>query len=548
MWNGRLIKATVLSSLGLALGLLLTMPGSAADVSDVLDSSYLDEVSMIKGEIISVKVNALTRVSITNPAVADIVDATDKEILLVGQAKGRTVLFIWDDYGKRTVMVYVYAQDLDIVKSRMEKVLKIAGVHEVKLSINEQEGKIYITGTVPAHKKGKFNEVLGPFSSHFVDLSAKEVINDLVQIDLQITELSETLSESFGIDWATGGISGFAPQYSETVPTFDGSVGDWFKIGDFTRSGQITAAVQALVTSGKGRVLSKPKLVTLSGEAASFLVGGEVPIRTTTFSDSGSSQENISFKSFGISMSVTPTIKREKIDVTMNLEVSEIDASTATTVSSDVAFSTRSASTRLLLDNGQTMILAGLIKHLESETQSKVPFLGDIPIVGLIFRSKVNPIPEYDQELVISLTPHIIRQTKPTDEEDASTQGAEGISWQAPGEGELVRTKAASYYLGIPKEMTGYVSGVQQKISQSIMYPQEARRNGWEGTVKLGVLILNDGTLAFALVKESSGHEVFDEVALSTAKRLAPFSAFPSDTDLQELNMTIPIVYSLSQR
>ena len=75
-----------------------------------------------------------------------------------------------------------------------------------------------------------------------------------------------------------------------------------------------------------------------------------------------------------------------------------------------------------------------------------------------------------------------------------------------------------------------------------------ALQYGWEGTVKLGVLILNDGTLAFALVKDSSGHDVFDEVALNTAKKLAPFSAFPSNTDLQELNMTIPIVYSLNNR
>ncbi len=96
--------------------------------------------------------------------------------------------------------------------------------------------------------------------------------------------------------------------------------------------------------------------------------------------------------------------------------------------------------------------------------------------------------------------------------------------------------------------MTEYVNDVQRKISQSIMYPQEARQYGWEGTVKLGVLILNDGTLAFALVKESSGHDIFDEGALNTTKRLAPFSAFPPDTDLQELNMTIPIIYSLSQR
>ena len=63
----------------------------------------------------------------------------------------------------------------------------------------------------------------------------------------------------------------------------------------------------------------------------------------------------------------------------------------------------------------------------------------------------------------------------------------------------------------------------------------------------MGMLILHDGTLAFALVKESSGHDLFDELALNTAKKLAPFDAFPSDTDLQELNVTIPIVYSLNK-
>jgi protein TonB len=96
--------------------------------------------------------------------------------------------------------------------------------------------------------------------------------------------------------------------------------------------------------------------------------------------------------------------------------------------------------------------------------------------------------------------------------------------------------------------LTEYVGEVQRKLSQAIIYPEEARQYGWEGTVKLGVLILNDGTLAFVLVKESSGHDVFDEVALNTAKKLAPFAPFPPDTDLKELNVTIPIVYSLGNK
>ena len=95
--------------------------------------------------------------------------------------------------------------------------------------------------------------------------------------------------------------------------------------------------------------------------------------------------------------------------------------------------------------------------------------------------------------------------------------------------------------------MTGYVRDVQQKISLTIVYPPEAEQYGWEGTVKVGMLILKDGTLAFALVKESSGRDIFDEIALNTARNAAPFLAFPSDTDLQELNVTIPIVYSLNK-
>jgi TonB family protein len=188
------------------------------------------------------------------------------------------------------------------------------------------------------------------------------------------------------------------------------------------------------------------------------------------------------------------------------------------------------------------IVLAGLIKSLRSTNERRIPFLSKVPIMGILFRSRANPVPESDLELVIALTPHILRQ-KETMAETKTTQEAKGA--QTGNEENLSRRRAQPYYSGIPKEMTEYVSEIQRKISQSIVYPQEARDYGWEGTVKLGMLILKDGTLAFALVKESSGHDVFDEVALNTAKKLAHYSPFPSETDLQELNITLPIVYNL---
>ncbi len=542
----RISKTAILGVLSIVFGLFLVTTRVGADGSSEFDSMYLEEINMIQGELVSIKVYALTRVSVTDPSVADIADADDGEILLVGKSEGQTALFVWDEKGKRTIMIHVYLQDLDRVKARIEEVFKVADIYEVKLSVNKQEGKVYVTGEVPEYKKDKFDEIVSSFSDVIIDLAEEELIEDLVQVDMQITELTTTLSKSLGIDWKTGGVSGLAPQYQEDVPSFDGSMGDWLKVGDFSRAGQLVAQVSALVTEGKGRVLSEPKLVVISGEEASFLVGGEIPIRTTTFSDSGSSQENISFKEYGISMTVTPTIKKEKVNIVMNLEVSAIDASTASKISDDIAFSTQSASTHLFLDDGQTIVLAGLIKRLESETESRVPFFGNIPVLGIFFRSKATPVPNVDQELVIALTPHILRQKDSRMAKEAPDSNGDIVRKSSRLNGPVYR-KTLPYYLGIPKEMTEYVGEVQKKISQAIIYPQKARQYGWEGTVKLGVLILKDGTLAFALIKESSGHEIFDEEALNTTKKLAPFSEFPPETALQELNITIPIVYSLNK-
>jgi len=544
----RLFKTTWITGAGICLCLILAVSVTKADESNVIDSIYIDEINMVKGELVTVKVYSLTRVSITDPGVADIVDADDKELLIVGSRIGQTALFIWDEHGKRTIIIHVFNQNLKIVKNRMEKLFKTVNIYEVKMDVNEQEGKVVVSGELPEYKRILFDQVMDEFRDDAIDLVGEELSDDLVQIDMQITELNTTLSKSLGIDWTTGGAAGIAPAYEETQFSSDGHIRDFFKIGEFNRTGTLLAKVNALITEGKAHILSKPKLVVISGEEATFLVGGEIPIRTTTFSQTGTSQENVEFKEFGISMTITPTIRKEKINIIMNLEVSEIDASTATTVSEEVAFSTRSASTHLYLDDGQTIVLAGLIKRSESETLTKIPFIGDIPILGILFRSRVNPVPELDQELVIALTPHILtqREKSPT---ATSASRADGKTPALPKGMEVDNfsyDRTVPYYLGIPKEMTEYVHNVQQRISYAIVYPREAEQYGWEGTVKVGMLILNDGTLAFALIKQSSGHDIFDEVALSATKKIAPFKAFPSDTDLQELNVTIPIVYSLN--
>lgn len=553
--------------------------------SDLIDTSVTDEVYMIQGEVVTLKVDGLTRLSVTHPEVADIVEADDKEVMLVGQSVGQTVLFVWDNLGKRTIMIHVFSKDLELTRKRIERLLASAGIEEVNLEINEKEGKIFATGELLPEKKEDYDRLVEKFSGEMEDLVKEKVIDDLIQIDMQVTELSTTLSKTLGIEWFTGTQTvsgnkittttsgGFAPTYGEIQPSFDGSIGDFFKIGEFQRAtnSALVAQVNALLSEGKARVLSQPRLVVVSGEQASFLVGGEVPIRTTTATGSGATQENVEFKNFGISMDITPTIRKGKIDIDLGVEVSDIDA--ATPVAGEVAFVTRSAQTKLYLDDGQTIVLAGLIKHNTSETVKKVPFLGDVPVLGLLFRTKDRPA-DKDQELVIALTPTILSSAKnQSTKKDKAQEKDIMVSSEKPlppqkeasssvAESSQTMTEASPLkkdtdqkptvktwpqYPGVPLEMVDYVQALQRTIAQAIVYPREAEQYGWEGTVKLTLLILNDGTLAFALVRESSGYNIFDEYALNTAKNIAPYSSFPSTTQLQELNVTIPIVYSLKR-
>ncbi len=535
-------------ALFLIMGLGLIRPQQAD--AEALDTIYTDEVNMVLGELTQLRVYSLTRLSMTDPDIADVVDADEQEILLIAKNVGQTPLFIWDEHGKRVVMINVSGTELSVIKDRLERLLNGAGINNVKLDINKPEGRVVLTGSVPDKKAILFDDIIAPFDQHVLSLVEEEDIEDLVQIDIQVTELNTTLTKSLGIDWtagggngATGSGGGIKLDYAEDLPDFDGSIGDFFKIGDFRRTSALISTVNALLEEGMGRILSQPKLVVLSGEEASFLIGGEIPIRTTT-STGTSTQENVEFKEYGIGMTITPTIRRNKIDVQINIEISDIDNSNA--VGDDVAFVTRSASTQLFLDDGQTIVLAGLIQQRSGELVKKVPFLGSIPVVGLVFRSRSTPSPDSDVELVISLTPHRIDTGL---NEDSPRKKMMDSQVPHPTTTKFMSDMSMSggddYSSFIPPEMTDYVQNLQQAISEQVVYPQEAKDYGWEGTVKIGLHILSDGTLAYALVKETSGQEIFDDYALNTARETAPFESFPPETDLQELNITIPIVYSL---
>lgn len=539
-----------------------------------LSSDYVDyeEIEILKGDVYSLTTENLSRVSVTDPNVADINNAKPNEVTLVGKEPGRTTLFVWDDKGKRTYVISVLEEDLGLVKSRVSSLLDSAGIKGIDIKQNPREGKVILTGILPEDKISVLEKIIEGenFSKRIINFVKKEDIQDLIQIDMQVTELSTTLTKEMGVDWGTGPQTvdsngkmttlygdTIVPVFGEAMPNQDGSLSDMFKLGKWYRASNsaLVAKINLLIKEGKAKILSKPRLVVVNGKEATFLVGGEVPIHsTTTNASGGSTQDNVEFKEYGVSMAITPTIIEGRVDVRLNVEISDIDASNSS--GKDVAFVTRSAQTRLRLEDRQTIVLAGLIKHNRSVANSRVPLLGSVPIVGLLFRSKKTPSADFDTEIVISLTPTIIRSAKKPDNapvqsglgatEQSATFSSTAVTDTPPVMTAPVLTKnAAGLPVTVPAYVQPYAQSVQEKISSSIAYPYEAQENGWQGTVRLSLVLRRDGSLRDVVIRESSGYDVFDKDAINTAQILAPYDPFPESITEEQLTLTIPIVYSL---
>lgn len=548
---------------------MLTLIGGTGPLFS--DDSNTD-LSMVIGDLQSVPVNKLQRVSVTNPEIADVADAQADKVMILAKKSGQSSVFLWDQEGKHIVSVHVVTEDLKQTKDRIAHLLEEAEIKNVKLEPNMAEGKVVLTGPVPKAKKNLFDKILSSYSDQVLNLTKEEQNQELIQIDMQITELSSTLDKNLGFDWAGGNVgSSLSLNYNENptangVPAVGGGSKNWFKFAQFNRTTAIVNTVNLMLKEGKARDLSRPRIMVLNGKEATINVGGEVPISSVTTSGSNQQQtENTTFKQYGVTLTVTPTIKDGKIDIVMNVQVTDVDKTFVlpATKTNDIAYKTRSTQTQLLLDDRQQVVFAGLIRYNDSEQTKSVPFLGKIPVIGLLFRDKFKQAPDEGKELVISLTPTIYRAKDYAEEQlklpsKEMTNNIKDIETKNNVEYEKipvapVPTAPAAPAAAVPAspkaEVFGgsnmeYVRSVQTKVSQNISYPADAIKNSWDGTVKLKLHILKDGSLADVSVVESSGHDVFDQDALNAAKVAAPFDAFNQQMKLEYLNVTLPIVYN----
>jgi pilus assembly protein CpaC len=558
-------------------GFFTTRPSADEEANDVMD--------MIVGDIQSVAVINLSRVSVTDPSVADISDANADKVSIIAKKAGNTVLFVWDGGGKRSIRIRVASQDLEVLKERVRKLLEEAGIEGVALEINSDISKVVLTGELSKDSKNRLTDLLDPYSDDLLNLVQEKKDKDLIQVDMQIVEINTSLEKDLGVLWGNptsaftpnstssqqspGSTSSVSIPITETLPTQNGNIGDVFKIGNFYRAASLQATINTLVQEGKARLISKPRLVVENGKQASFLVGGEIPIESTTASSGtgGTLTQNTTYTQYGVNLSVTPTMQDGKIDVLLNVDIRDVDNSTPISSSSgsgnNVAFVTRTASTDLMMDNKQTIVLAGLIKYEDSVQINRFPFLSNIPVLGALFRNRSEPA-DTNTEMVIILTPAVLTDKKfeekqivmPTPDEKASWKEIDSryphepipSSGWPPVKVDVPALPLATVSNDVPVSpmdaVTAYARLVQEKISKAITYPQSLGAETPAGTVKLKLHILKDGSLDSAEVMQSSGSTVLDQYAMQAAKTAAPYNAFTADMEQPDLIFTIPIVYN----
>jgi pilus assembly protein CpaC len=240
-----------------------------------------------------------------------------------------------------------------------------------------------------------------------------------VNIRVKVAEVNRQALKSLGVNW--GKLAGPHISFNTANPTsFTGRLGVAFGAASWLTQ----ATIDALAQEGLTSVLAEPNLTATNGQPASFLAGGEFPVPTASSNTNGIQTITVEFKKFGVSLDVTPTIiDADHLNLRIRSEVSQLSANGAIVTNGLTisALSTRRAETTVELGSGQSFVLGGLLQNNDTQNVSKVPWLGDIPILGQLFRSE--QFQRNESELVIMVTPYLVNPVPRVANAAAPTDG-----------------------------------------------------------------------------------------------------------------------------
>ena len=380
----------------------------------------------------------IARVSLTSADIADALVTSPSQLLVNGKTPGTISMFVWQRGG--ALRRYEIAVQRDL--ARLEERLKELFPNEA-IEAHSNGRQIVLSGTVPDKDvAARVVDVAVGYVERREDVvtllalpPVQPARSNQVLLRVRFAEVSRSALTELGVSFFTGptGIRNTLGRITtQQFPSTNFEEIEWAKSSsDFgapvdSASGKFTFSdflnffvlsekydlgllLRALQNRGLFQSLAEPNLVAESGKEASFLAGGEFPIPIAQGSGANIGI-SVQFKEFGVRLTFTPTVVGERVHLKVRPEVSVLDFNNAVVFSGFriPALTTRRTETELELGNGQTFAIAGLLNNSMTQTLSRVPGIGDIPILGYLFRSKAA---RKDQtELVVMITPQILEQ------------------------------------------------------------------------------------------------------------------------------------------
>ena len=376
------------------------------------------------------------RFSVSNPEIAEAVLVTPDQVIVNGKAFGQVNFIAWEQGSGSYLVFDVYVRtNLSLIDSQIRALFP---KDDIRLS--QANGSVVLSGNVSDPKvSAQVQSVVEAAGFKVVNMLGSPVKGTMqVQLQVRVAEVSKNRMKDFGTSYAyQGGSSGAyansggGPSTLSTVTNgvLGGSLSSALNL--FVLAGNTQGMIRAMQTQGAVRELAEPNLIAMDGQQASFLAGGEFPVPIVQGGGGGQNTVTIIFKEYGVRLNFKPTIiDEDHIRLELEPEVSTIDFANGVKFDGFLipGLRTRRAKTGVELRDGQSFALAGLLDNSETRSLSKVPVLGDIPVLGELFKSK--SFQKNESELMFIVTAQLV---KPVNRDDIpQMHGIDGLKKGSP--------------------------------------------------------------------------------------------------------------------
>lgn len=392
-----------------------------------VDDGQAPEIEMFVGESRVFPTPGVGRIAVGNGAILTAAALDNKEVILFANAVGTSSLFVWNEDG-RYQRLKINIVPGDTTRYAREIAAFLTTIPKAKASIIGD--KVIVEGDDLTDSDLNRIDLLATRYPQIVNFTNRLGFEQMVMIDVKVVEFPVTELRELGLKWgAVGGASiggiwsplnrGSGGPYQTRIQTGQGNsppvtnldgtaTGVPLPLGLNIRSALnlgLNATLNALAQEGKTTILAEPQLSARNGSKANFLAGGEFPYTVSTING-----PTVQFKPYGVKLEILPRVDRNgTIRATIDTEFSQIDSSVSG--SAGPALLSRKTNTEFNVRSGETIVLSGLVQRENSTNVDKVPFLGDIPVLGALFRSK--RFQNKETELVIFVTPTVIDSRSP---------------------------------------------------------------------------------------------------------------------------------------